>query len=63
MAGQIGLGNIHHLRLTVTNIERSREFYTALLGFNVAVEAPESEDPKSDPSYPCLLYTSPSPRD
>jgi glyoxylase I family protein len=54
MAGQIGLGEIHHLRLTVTDVERSREFYTGLLGFTVAVEAPESADPKSDPSYPVL---------
>jgi glyoxylase I family protein len=54
MAGQIGLGGIHHLRLTVTDIERSREFYTGLLGFDVAVAAPESDDPKSDPSYPVL---------
>jgi glyoxylase I family protein len=54
MAGQIEMGSIHHLRLTVTDIERSREFYTELLGFTVAVEAPESEDPKSDPSYPVL---------
>src|SRR6266851_7022582 len=54
MAGQIKLGEIHHLRLTVTDIERSREFYTGLLGFNVAAEAPASHDPKSDPSYPVL---------
>ncbi len=54
MAGQIELGGIHHLRLTVTDIERSREFYTGLLGFTVAAEAPESVDPKSDPSYPVL---------
>jgi catechol 2,3-dioxygenase-like lactoylglutathione lyase family enzyme len=54
MAGQIELGSIHHVRLTVTDIERSREFYTSLLGFNVAVEAPASIDPKSDPSYPVL---------
>jgi glyoxylase I family protein len=54
MAGQIELGGIHHLRLTVTDIERSREFYTGLLGFTVAAEAPESENPKSDPSYPVL---------
>ncbi len=54
MAGQIELGGIHHLRLTVTDIERSRAFYTGLLGFNVAVEAPASDDPKSDPSYPVL---------
>jgi glyoxylase I family protein len=54
MAGQIELGGIHHLRLTVTDIDRSREFYTDLLGFDVAVGAPPSEDPKSDPSYPVL---------
>src|ERR1700724_3122410 len=54
MAGQIELGSIHHLRLTVTDINRSREFYTGLLGFDVAVGAPESDDPKSDPSYPVL---------
>jgi glyoxylase I family protein len=54
MARQIELGGIHHLRLTVTDIARSREFYTGLLGFTVAAEAPASEDPKSDPSYPVL---------
>jgi glyoxylase I family protein len=54
MAGQIELGGIHHIRLTVTNIERSREFYTELLGFQIAAEAPGSHDPKSDPSYPVL---------
>jgi catechol 2,3-dioxygenase-like lactoylglutathione lyase family enzyme len=54
MAGQIVLGGIHHIRLTVTNIERSREFYTELLGFQIAAEAPASHDPKSDPSYPVL---------
>jgi glyoxylase I family protein len=54
MAGLIELGAIHHIRLTVTDIERSRKFYTELLGFEVAVEAPASHDPKSDPSYPVL---------
>jgi catechol 2,3-dioxygenase-like lactoylglutathione lyase family enzyme len=54
MAGQIELGSIHHVRLTVTDIKRSREFYTDLLGFDVAVEAPASDEPKSDPSYPVL---------
>lgn len=54
MAGKIDVGAIHHLRLTVTDIERSRKFYTELLGFDVAVEAPTSDDPKSDPSYPVL---------
>ena len=54
MAGQIELGAIHHIRLTVTEINRSREFYTELLGFQIAAEAPASHDPKSDPSYPVL---------
>ncbi len=54
MAGHIELGIIHHIRLTVTDIDRSREFYTGLLGFDVAVAAPASDDPKSDPSYPVL---------
>ena len=54
MAGEIELGSIHHVRLTVTDIERSRAFYTGLLGFNVAAEAPASDDPKSDPTYPVL---------
>ena len=54
MAGQIECGSIHHLRLTVTDIDRSREFYTSLLGFNVAAEAPASDDPMSDPTYPVL---------
>jgi glyoxylase I family protein len=54
MAGKIELGGIHHIRLTVTDIARSRKFYTDLLGFEVAAEAPASNDPKSDPSYPVL---------
>ena len=54
MAGKIDLGEIHHIRLTITDFERSRAFYTGLLGFEVAAEAPKSDDPKSDPSYPVL---------
>jgi catechol 2,3-dioxygenase-like lactoylglutathione lyase family enzyme len=40
MASQIPCGPIHHLRLTVTDVSRSREFYTQVLGFGVAVDAP-----------------------
>lgn len=54
MGAQINAGGIHHLRLTVTDVERSREFYTSVLGFDIAVDAPPSEDPKSDPTYPVL---------
>lgn len=40
MKNQIATGGIHHLRLTVTDVERAREFYTGVLGFQVAMELP-----------------------
>jgi catechol 2,3-dioxygenase-like lactoylglutathione lyase family enzyme len=48
VAGQIAIGEIHHLRLTVTDVNRSREFYTSLLGFDVAVESPPPDDPSAE---------------
>lgn len=42
------------MRLTVTDIARSREFYTELLGFQVAVESPPPGDPAADAMYPVL---------
>ena len=45
MGEQIATGGIHHLRLTVTDVKRSREFYTGLLGFDVAVDSPPDDDP------------------
>jgi glyoxylase I family protein len=54
MAVQIAVGPIHHLRLTVTDIARSRAFYTGLLGFQVAVESPPPDDPGYDALYPVL---------
>jgi glyoxylase I family protein len=48
MAAQIPTGSIHHLRLTVTDLERSRAFYTGLLGFDVAVESPPADDPAAE---------------
>lgn len=47
MAAQIAPGPIHHLRLTVTDIKRSREFYTSLLGFDVAADSPPDDDPSA----------------
>jgi len=38
------LGNVHHIRLTVTDIERSRAFYTEVLGFQVAMDSLPPED-------------------
>jgi glyoxylase I family protein len=49
MAVPLSLGPVHHLRLTVTDVERSRAFYTELLGFQVAVGAPPpADDPHHD---------------
>jgi catechol 2,3-dioxygenase-like lactoylglutathione lyase family enzyme len=31
MSAHIAAGPVHHLRLTVTDIQRSRQFYTSLL--------------------------------
>ena len=54
MATPINLGPIHHLRLTVTDIQRSRDFYTRLLGFEVAAESPPEGDPSAEAAYPIL---------
>ena len=34
----IPTGTVNHLTLTVTNLERSREFYTSILGFQFLME-------------------------
>jgi len=39
MAGLINTGGIHHLRLTCTDVARSKDFYTGLLGFEVAADS------------------------
>ena len=36
--------SIGHVRLTVTDIERSRQFYESVFGWPVLIEAPESAD-------------------
>jgi glyoxylase I family protein len=54
MATQIAPGPIHHLRLTVTDIARSREFYTRLLGFDVAAESPPAGDPAAEAMFHIL---------
>jgi catechol 2,3-dioxygenase-like lactoylglutathione lyase family enzyme len=40
--------------LTVTDLARSRDFYTRLLGFDVAVESPPADDPTAEAMYPVL---------
>ncbi len=48
MAVPLSLGPIHHLRLTVTNVERSQAFYTGLLGFQIAMDVPPPADDPHD---------------
>ena len=38
MSESIATGGIHHLRLTVSDVERSRAFYTEVLGFQIVME-------------------------
>ncbi|KUH86466.1 MULTISPECIES: VOC family protein [unclassified Mycobacterium] len=40
----ITTASIAHIRLTVTDIERSREFYEAVFGWRVLFELPEGAD-------------------
>ena len=44
--GWMGLGttSIAHVRLTVTDIERSRQFYEGVFGWPVLLEVPDNAD-------------------
>jgi glyoxylase I family protein len=55
MAEPITVDGIHHLRLTVTDVQRSREFYTSLLGFEVAAESPPPDDPAAGEVFKILF--------
>src|SRR5689334_24394758 len=44
----VDISGCHHLRLTVSDIARSRAFYTKVLGFQVLAESP------GDPSDPAV---------
>ena len=55
MSEQVPTGDIHHLRLTVTDLARSREFYTSLLGFQVIVESPPDDDPSAAEAFKILF--------
>jgi glyoxylase I family protein len=52
---ELNIDGIHHLRLTVTDVQRSREFYTGLLGFQVAAESPPADDPAADEVFKILF--------
>lgn len=55
MTEQTLIGGIHHLRLTVTDLQRSRYFYTTLLGFSVVAESPARDDPEMAAMYALLF--------
>lgn len=38
MSAQLAIKGFHHATLTVTDINRSRDFYTGILGFNLIAE-------------------------
>jgi glyoxylase I family protein len=46
------VGQIHHVRLAVTDVERSKAFYTEVLGFQVAVDGPP---PPDDENYDAIV--------
>ena len=47
---------LHHVRLTVTDLERSRAFYENVLGFEVAAESAGSPDDPEVRADPAQLY-------
>lgn len=54
--GLIDTTGIHHVRLTVTDLARSREFYSEVLGFEIAAESPGSPDDPAVREDPAQLY-------
>ncbi len=46
------VGPVHHIRVAVTDVQRSTAFYTEVLGFEVAVDAPP---PPDDENYDALV--------
>ena len=53
----LNLGPVHHIRLTVNDVERSKAFYTDVLGLQVAMDTlpPEDDAIAGEPSVqtPC----------
>ncbi len=47
---------LHHVRLTVTDLDRSRSFYRDVLGFEIAAESPGSPDDPDVRADPDRLY-------
>ncbi len=52
----ITITGLHHIRLTVTDLARSRAFYEEVLGFEVAAESPGDASDPAVREDPALLY-------
>jgi glyoxylase I family protein len=52
----IATTGISHLRLTVTDIARSRAFYEEVLGFHVALAAPPADAPQEEQDDAWFLF-------
>jgi catechol 2,3-dioxygenase-like lactoylglutathione lyase family enzyme len=61
MTNQIGSGAVHHLTLTVTDLERSQDFYSSLLGFEMLMELGPTRVLLSNGSTLVALGTAPDP--
>jgi catechol 2,3-dioxygenase-like lactoylglutathione lyase family enzyme len=61
MTKPITTGAVHHLALTVNDLKRSQEFYTGLLGFQLAVELGPTRVILSNGSTLMALTTAPDP--
>ena len=65
----LALKKIHHIAIICSDYQKSKSFYTEILGFEIVQEVyrKERDSYKLDLAlqnyYCCLLYTSPSPRD
>ena len=55
--GRMGIpsSSIAHVRLTVTDIERSRQFYESVFGWPVLLEVPENADEKTSDRFGFLF--------
>jgi glyoxylase I family protein len=52
----IDVTGLHHVRITVTDLERSRAFYTEVLGFEVVAASSGSPDDPAVRNDPAQLY-------
>ena len=61
MAKQIATGGAHHISLTVTDMGRSRDFYTTLLSFKPVMDLPGGGVLLNNGQLTLALHTAPDP--